>query len=303
MVGVPHFLFQDLMSPLSMNTAFAGVSSYFQTSRNDNYSNALMSQMSVKESRKDGFQESVISPSPTLIDEEKLSTFSAEQLFLYKSDQISLKKGERASLRLFSLTVPAAEVFEWTISDAPDAQNRYLNSSGNYSSDQRSLMQDLTGKVWSALRLKNTTGMPWTTAPALAFREWKPLGQDMLKFTPPGSEEILRVTPATEVIGTNTLVEKGRIRERLRWQGSDYEFDLVTVEGTLKLKNVKKQPVEIVLTRNLVGDVVAATDDAIVTKEGLNLQAVNPNSIIKWNLVLPAGEKEVRYTYKVYVRK
>jgi hypothetical protein len=32
-VGVPHFLFQDTMSPLSMNTAFAGVSGYFQTER------------------------------------------------------------------------------------------------------------------------------------------------------------------------------------------------------------------------------------------------------------------------------
>jgi hypothetical protein len=304
-VGVPHFLFQDMMSPLSMNTAFAGVSSYFQqNNRNENsYSNALMSQVSSRDARMRTVSEDGVTPSPTLVDEEKLSSFSAEQLFLYKSDQISLKKGERASLRLFSLTVPATEVFEWTLSDAPDTQNRYLNSSGNYSDRQQSLLQDLSTKVWYALRLKNTTGMPWTTAPALSFREWKPLGQDMLKFTPVGGEEILRVTPATEVIGTNTLVEKERVRERLRWNGSDYEFDLVTVEGTLKLKNVKKQPVEIVLTRNLVGDVISAGDGGIVSKEGLNLQAVNPNSIIKWNLTLPGGEKEIRYTYKVYVRK
>ncbi len=146
--------------------------------------------------------------------------------------------------------------------------------------------------------------MPWTTAPALSFREWKPLGQDMLKFTPIGGEEILRVTPATEVVGTNTIVEKERVRERLRWNGSDYDFDLVTVEGTLKLKNVKKQPIEIVLTRNLVGEVVSATEGGVITKEGLNLQAINPNSIVKWNLTLPAGgEREIRYTYTVYVRK
>jgi hypothetical protein len=178
-----------------------------------------------------------------------------------------------------------------------------LNYNGNYSNRQ-SLLQDLSSKIWYALKLKNTTGMPWTTAPALSFREWKPLGQDMLKFTPVGGEEILRVTPATEVVGTNTIVEKERVREKLRWNGSDYDFDLVTVEGTLKIKNVKKQPVEIVLTRNLVGEVISATDSGAIIKEGLNLQAVNPNSVIKWNLTLPAGgEKEIRYTYKVYVRK
>ncbi len=299
-VGVPHFLFQETMSPLSMNTGFAGVSSYFRAgagnNRRDSYSNAIMSQVATTEDR-----ETDEDISPTVSDEEKTNTFSAEQLFLYQANNIDLKKGERASFRLFSLTVPATEVFEWTLNDAPETTRRYLEYSG--SSNSSPLMQDLSSKVWYALRLKNQTGMPWTTAPALSFREWKPMGQDMLSFTPVGGDNILRITPATEVIGTHTLEEKSREQITMRYSGGTYNFDLITVEGTIKLRNIKKDPVEMVLTRNAVGEAISATDGGKISREGLNLQSVNPNSVIKWNLTIPGGEKEIRYTYKIYVRR
>ncbi len=300
-VGVPHFLFQETMSPLSMNAGFAGVSSYFGTGagngRRDSYSNAIMTQQSSYQI--DGAD--VSDASPTVSGEERANTFSAEQLFLYQANNINLKKGERASFRLFSLTVPATEVFEWTLNDAPETERRYLEYSG--SSNSSPLMQDLSSKVWYALRLKNQTGMPWTTAPALSFREWKPLGQDMLSFTPVGGENILRITPATEVIGTHTLEEKSREQTSLRYGGGTYNFDLITVEGTIRLRNIKKEPVEIALTRNFVGEAISATDNGKISREGLNLQSVNPNAVVKWNLTIPSGEKEIRYTYKIYVRR
>ena len=77
----------------------------------------------------------------------------------------------------------------------------------------------------------------------------------------------------------------------------------MTVEGTIKLKNIKKEAVEMVLRRNIVGDVVTATDAGKISREGFNLQAVNPNSTMKWNLSLSPGEKEIKYTYKIYVRR
>lgn len=299
-VGVPHFLFQDLMSPLSMNTAFAGVSSYFQpgggAGRRDSFTNAIMSQVA-------STADTSYSPdgTPTVSEEEKADTFTAEQLFLYQAKEINLKKGERASQRLFSLTVPASEVFEWTLNDAADAQNRYLEYGRNSNSMPSTI--DLSSKVWFGLRLKNQTGMPWTTASAVSFREWRPIGQDMLTFTPIGGENILRVTPATEVIGTHTLEEKSREQTQLRYGGSTYNFDLITVEGVIKLRNIKKEAVEVVLTRNLVGEVVSASDGGKISREGLNLQAVNPRSIVKWNLTIPSGEREIRYAYKIYVRR
>ena len=303
-VGVPHFLFQETVSPLSMNSAFAGVSNYFAPgaggSRRDSMSNAIMTQVATVggETNDSNFTTDSF---PTISEEEKSNSFSADQLFLYQANDINLKKGERASLRLFSLTVPASEVFEWTLTDASDTQNRYLEYGRGSSTIP--IVQDLSSKVWYGLRLKNQTGMPWTTAPAISFREWKPVGQDMLTFTPVGGENILRVTPATEVIGTHTLEEKARERTQLRYSGSMYDFDLVTVEGLIKLRNVKKDTVEVVITRDLVGEALTATDDGRISRQGFNLQAINPNSVVKWNLKVPTGEKEVRYTYKIYVRR
>lgn len=298
-VGVPHFLFQDVTSPLSISTAYSGVSGNVdEYRRRDNgyrgmLENSVMSQVAKD---KDGEDD----PSPTTPEEEQTAGFSAEQLFLYQANQITLKKGERMSQRLFSLTVPCTEIFEWTINDSPQAANAYLNSS-SYSNAPPQLI-DLSSKIWYGLKMKNTTGMPWTTAPAMSFRDWKPLGQDLMTFTAIGGENILRVTPATEVLGTQTLEEKGRVREQLRYSGSTYDFDLVTIEGTIKLRNAQDKPVDVAITRNMVGQVLTASDMGKITKEGLNLQAINPNSRIKWNLTLAPGAKEIKYTYKVYVR-
>lgn len=125
----------------------------------------------------------------------------------------------------------------------------------------------------------------------------------MLTFTPTGGENILRVTPATEVIGTHILEEKSRTQTQLRYSGNNYDFDQITVQGKIKLRNIKKEQVELVLTRNLVGEVTEASDNGKISREGLNLQAVNPNSIVKWNLMLLSGEKEITYTYKILVRR
>jgi hypothetical protein len=288
-VGVPHFLYKDLVSPLSMRETFAGVSSYFNVSQSQ-YSNAIMTQGRAGELGGSGGSEG----NATVPDEQSLPAMSADELFLYRSDQIALKKGERASLRLFSVTVPCREVYEWTV---PDGTSDEISN--------RALTSLASNGFWRSLKLKNDTGMPWTTGPALTFRDWKPLGQDILAFTPIETETTLRVTPATEVVGTYKVEEKSRVRQVIkptRSDGSDGEqFDLITLEGTIKLRNVKKLPVDVIITRRVAGVVSQASDRGVITREGAELQGVNPNSVVKWEFSLPPGEKELRYVYRVYV--
>ena len=286
-VGVPHFMFQNEISPLSLNQTFAGVSGNLRN-MSQTFSNSIMTSL-------DGVSGGDISP--TVASEEQAETVSAEQLFLYKADALTLKKGERASLRLFSLTVPCNEVFEWTIDDAARPIS-YASLDG-----QPIRVPEFTNRFVYGLKLTNKTDMPWTTAPALSFREWRPMGQDMLTFTPVGSDNFVRVTTATEVIGTHKIEEKSRTTEQRRINGSIATFDLITMEGAIHVKNVKKQAVNVSITRNLVGKVITTSDGGQIAREGLNPQADNPRSVIKWDLSVPAGEKDITYTYRVYIRK
>lgn len=293
-VGVPHFLYKDMVSPLSMRGTFAGVSSYFNVSQNQ-YSNAIMTQSRAGEmGGQNVSQES--GGNATVPEEQRLPAMSADELYLYRSDQIALKKGERASLRLFSLTVPCREVYEWTVPDG---------TSDEFSS--RSMTNLASTGIWRSLKLKNDTGMPWTTGPALTFRDWKPLGQDILAFTPINTETTVRVTPATEVVGTYKVEEKSRVRQVVKpakADGSGGEvYDVITIEGTIKVRNVKKTPVDIIITRRVPGTILQATERGAISREGSDLEALNPNSVVKWDFSLPPGDREMRYTYKVYVAR
>ena len=292
-VGVPHFLYQDLISPLSLTQTFAGVSSYFNVSQNQ-YSNAIMTQSRAGELRPS--RNTTSTPSTTVPEEDSLPAMSADELYLYRSDQIALKKGERASLRLFSLTVPCREVFEWNVPES-SAYAEYSTRS----------LTNLSDGFWRSLKLKNETGMPWTTAPAITFRDWKPLGQDFIAFTPVNTETTVRVTPATEVVGTHKMEEKSRIRQIIKPAKADgtaaEEYDLITVEGTIKLRNVKKQPVDVLITRKVGATIIEASKPGTISREGTDLQALNPNSVVRWEMSLPPGEMQLRYVYKIYVAR
>jgi hypothetical protein len=285
-VGVPSFLFQNQMSPLSLGGAWSGVTNNLSGSLGNNFaSNAIMTQtMSTADAV-------TVAASPTSTEEEQVASSSATQLFLYEGKQVDLKKGERMSMKLFSMTVPCSEVFEWTIEDG----NSQTYNSGTAPSQ--------TNRIWYGLKLQNTTAMPWTTAPAVAFYDWKPIGQNLMTFTPSGTENVLRITTATEVIGKHEIEELERVPKQIREYGKPVSYELVTLEGKIQLENKRKQPVEVVLTRNIVGEIVSVSDAGKKVKDGTNLQALNPYSNVKWNLTIPSGEKEIKYTYKVYVRK
>jgi hypothetical protein len=285
-VGVPSFLFQNQVSPLSLGGAFGGVSSNISQTIGNNYSNAVMAETKNRSSESD-----ILQPSPTSEDEEQVSSSSATQLFLYEGKQVDLKKGERLSMKLFSRSVPCSEVFEWTIED------------GNYQTSNSGTARNQTNRIWYGLKLTNTTGMPWTTAPAVAFYDWKPIGQNLMTFTPNGSDNVLRITTATEVIGKHEIEEIDRLPKQIRENGKMQSYDLITLEGRIQLQNKRKVPIDVVLNRNVTGEIVSATNAGKIAKDGSNLQTLNPNSNVKWNVTIPSGETEVKYSYKYYLRK
>jgi hypothetical protein len=221
-----------------------------------------------------------------------------EDLFLYPLGKVSLAKGEVGYYPLFTESVPYRHVYTWEIPDYLDIDERYVG----YEERERIRKQRGEQVVWHALRLENTTTVPWTTAPAETVQANQVLGQSALDFTPPKGTTTLRITQAVSVRAEEVERETGRERNAL--QLYDGSYDKVTVEGMLRVVNLKAESVPLEITKTLAGEVKATQPEAKVEKSARGLRRVNPTSVLRWSFTLkPSEEKKITYQCTVFVRR
>jgi len=240
---------------------------------------------------------------PTLPAEVELPSVEAAQLVFYETPQLTLKQGERASLVLFSQTLPCQEVFEWTIAETELPKSALSNVLivGT---------RPLTANFWYALAIRNTLKVPFTTGVATAYSQWRPIGQGLMPFTAIGDEAILRLTPATEVIGDHEEREISRepVTEKREIERGKTEVVQVgwnvTIEGTVNVRNTRSEPVTVIVRRTVEGEVLKVSDKAKVkVQPPAHIADRNPVSEIRWQLTIPQGEKTLTYQYRKFVRK
>lgn len=292
-VGVPNFQFADQWSPMALQqTLVEYMRDAERPVKSRQFSNALMSQSI-----------------GGMVDDREAGTFSStvgalggspeEDLFLYSRPGVTLAKGERATYNIFAAKVGCEHIYEWEVTDDPQVDvygNRVNTSYSNNPADQKT-----TNVVWHSVRLKNGSGFPWTSAPAMVISGTKALSQDTLLYTSKGASTNLKMTIATDVRTDKKELEVERQPKALYRNGS--EFEAVTVEGTLKLKSYKSTEISLKIYRSLVGEVLTATDEGKVEKLGEGIRGVNSTSRISWDLKLkPGEEKVITYRYKVLVR-
>lgn len=239
---------------------------------------------------------------PILPAETELPTLEAAQLVFYETTPLTLKREERASLVLFSQTLPCREVFEWSIGEVTISALR--------SNVVIAGMQPLSANFWYALALRNTLKVPLTTGIATAYQEWRPIGQGILPFTAVGEEAIIRLTPATEVVGDHEEKELSRepVMEQRETAGKRKETVQVgwwvTIEGTVKIRNTRQEKVTAIVRRTVEGEVIKASDNATVkVQPPARVADRNPITNIRWQLDLPQGEKTLTHTYRKFVAK
>ena len=217
-----------------------------------------------------------------------------EDLFFYEQKGVRLKKGERGYYQLFELEVPYEHVYEWKIADLLDEEERYRYSGGRPEPQPQE-------EVWHSLRLINTGGIPWTTAPALTKQNGQILGQDLIYYTSPGNKTMVRITRAVDVKAEQTEYETQRQRNAVRLYGSDY--DLVTLKGALHIVNYANKNVVLTITKNLSGELIRSTPVAKVEQSAKGLRKANPRNVLQWELPVNArGNLDIEYEYRVYVR-
>ena len=299
-VGVPNFAYAHIPSPMALQQTlldFMQAANRKDIAGGGRYSNAIMGQATVMDA--EGSAGGMISPAPgfeTAV--EELAGAPEEDLFLYSRGGVTLARGERATYNVFSASLNYEHVYQWEVQDQPR-----VDGFGNVQNNQISRESDQTDRnyIWHALRVKNTTKFPWTSAPTMVISGTKPVSQDTLPYTPKGATSTLKLTIATDIRASHEEQEVDRQQNLQRRRG--YTYDQVTVEGTLKIKNYKSQEVRLSIAKALRGSVESQTDDGKAEKLGEAIAVDNPMSRLTWEITLkPGEEKSIHYRYKVWLR-
>lgn len=281
--GFPNLPFQNLLDPFTAGMAVQEFSNQMMTFGGGGGLGApgAMSQNALRRDARGSFSESFDIPD--------VAGSSAEDLFFYPCPNVNLKRGERGYYVLFVGESEYKHIYTWDANNSIDANERYVG------------VPEEPGDVWHSLEFKNNTNQPWTTAPVITTQGGELLGQDTLNYTARGAETRVKITKALDIRADQLEEELTREQINVRVGPNDTRIaDLVTLKGTLELRNMKTQDVTLSITREVVGEVDSADENPTITKVVKGLRAINPRTRLAWNLNLKGGEsKRVTFTYKV----
>jgi hypothetical protein len=291
-VGFPNFKYSEVHSPMALQESLAKLMASINGTLGRLQGNALANQSNDSY----GFTVSGMTENFWLQRAEtpELAGDSEEDLFLYSRPDVTLKTGERALYNVFSSLVGYDEVYDWEVSD-----NSRVDESGNYQ-EQPKPSRKSHETVWHSLRLKNNSKFPWTTAPALVVHGTNPISQELLSYTPKAASGYLKLTIASDIHADRDENEVTRVKGATRITGTTY--DAVTAEGTLRVHNYKTTAATLHVVKDVVGEVLSASNGGKSHKNTKEIEAVNPHSTIEWEISVKAGEEiELKYRYKIFV--
>jgi hypothetical protein len=292
--GFPHLQFADVLSPVAMKGGLGQLLQSLARGGTPSEAPSVMTQAVMYNRMEVGYAGGGMSGGGPAIPSYGAAADgqTVDDLFFYPLENVTLKKNETGYYPLFSESVPYTEFYEWKIPD-------YVNAEGYYAREGQTQQPEI---VWHSLRLTNSMGMPWTTAPAQLMKDGQIIGQDTLNYTAPSGKSTVKITQAAGVKAEQNEVEIARQREAVQLYG--HSFDRVTVKGTLQVTNYTKEQLALEVTKTLSGEVKQTSPKAEDVTLAKGLKAMNPMHELTWKLDVKAGESiEVMYTYNALIRR
>lgn len=278
-VGVPHFVHTDYMAPIAVGqiirTIGASIApSQVQTqimSRAALVQNAVMSpQFDVVEQPADaraGDLRSVLGNLP------QMEGPAGADYTVYTMKDMTVRRGEKAIVTLFVKKIRYSHTYQWI---PPGSMEHFLV-------------------------LHNATDTAWTTGPCLAVSDERPLSEDLLRYTPKDGDCLFGVTTAVNIAHETSEAEVDRLL-KAHSPSNDYFLDLVTLEGTVKLRNFEQRDVEIAIVINVAGKPLSASDEGALSADTTNLKLQERTGSVRWRITLKPGQlKTLTYRYERYV--
>jgi hypothetical protein len=319
-VGVPSFRFNEVVSPLSLESVLVGAMN--SPSVRDSRRGAdrqLRSQMAMSNSfRNDAGPMSGAGPTDgSIAAAPELATEALQDLFVYSLPHVTIRKGDRAALALWQSTAPVRHVYTAdvvVIRNHRDGEAAYRSAKDETdlsANPQASSAVGPSGKslVWHELELSNKSAVPWTTGAALVTRGPLPISQNILGYTSPGATTKLPLTVAVDVQAKWAEVELERRPRAVTY--SEHTMTVVNKRGTLTIVNRRKDASPARITVSLGGKAETASDDGRITiNDGRRADwaewpwswwgYVTNHSDIAWDLTLAPGETKtltVEFTF------
>ena len=310
-VGVPHFKFRNVVSPLSLE-------SHLRNSLNraaPQLMGQMASNMSHTHFRTRAGEVHAPRSTNTMEIAPELGAAGSNDLFVYSIPSLSLTRGGRATLPLWQQDVPLRHLYTLDITLGRDARGgKTFVRGGQVTGRGRTAgdtpLASANHVVWHQLELSNKSEVPWTTGPALTMRGLLPLGQDMLSYTSVGEKSLLPLTVAIDVRADYSEEETNRTANALEWSGNRYA--LVSKKATVKIRNFRGTRSTTRIRIGLGGKVTSISNDGTYVvndfragdwTNGGYAGRVNNHSDVEWAVDLDAGAtQELTFEYQYYVR-
>lgn len=294
-VGVPNFKFATRTS--SLVDFLGNVTNFRSNRRSSSFSNSIAVQRTGYGDFDDWGEDDGSGGGGGWTD-SGLQTTSVEDLYFYTLKGVNLKKGGRAYFDVLKKEVNIEHIYE-----------AYINSnqtSRGYYQKTYSFTTDNTKKVYHSIKVSNDSKFPWTTGSAMVMKNEKgarkPISQDLLQYTPVNGSSFVKLTEAPDVKIKHAEKEIERETKKVKWRDG-YYYDLVKVEGQVKIKNHKSKDINLNVKRVITG-AVDKSDEKWLKTERVNLSgSINKTTDICWEMKMKAGEEKIiKYSYEVYVR-
>lgn len=311
-VGVPNFRYTGTVSPLSLERVM--VDALQQSApglMGRHMSNASFAQRAGEwRGRTHQAQPAAAGDSAAAALAAEITAVGEQDLFVYSIEEFSLAKGDRATVSLWQSSIPLRHLYTMDVRAVRDWRTGAMTMSriAPGQSNNPSPLRLADNTVWHQLELVNSTGVPWTTGPVMLLRNYLPLGQELLTYTPRGARTLLPVTVAVDVRGTYAEQEINREAKALYW--NNHQWARIRKEGTITLTNYRDEPIRMLVTVSTGGKTESASDDATISINATRSAdfhgghaAVNNHSEVTWELNLEAGaSRTLTYIFSYYVR-
>lgn len=223
-------------------------------------------------------------------EQNELDYVTNNDMYFYNVKDVTLSKGSSALYDVFSKNVEIKHLYKSSL-----PQNNTYNIS-NYNHNFQN--QSITHFV----ELVNQTNHPWVEGSVFIVNNdaglITPLAQEKLDYTAVNNSNCVKISDTKDI----SVNYKESIAKQVdSFSGKQAYYEL-TIDGVISVENFKREDVDMELSKNIVGTLISSSDDW--EKNIGVLSQFNYTNSVQWDFkIKKKSKKEIKYTYKVYVKK